>query len=125
MHSLTSLHTFGLEAYAEEFTTIDSLDSLLKMASTLQDTQHILLGEGSNTIFTENYDGLIVKNALKGIHISEDDDYYHLNVASGENWHDLVVLCMQRQIYGFENLALIPGTVGASPIQNRHARLFQ
>jgi UDP-N-acetylmuramate dehydrogenase len=118
LHSLTSLHTFGLEAYAQEFTTIDSLDSLLKMASTLQDTQHILLGEGSNTIFTENYDGLIVKNALKGIHISEDDDYYHLNVASGENWHDLVVLCMQRQIYGFENLALIPGTVGASPIQN-------
>ena len=118
MHSLTSLHTFGLHTAAREFMTIDSLDSLIDNVTLLRNSAHIFLGEGSNTIFTENYDGLIVKNLLKGIHINEDDDYFHLNVASGENWHELVVRCMQQQIYGFENLALIPGTVGASPIQN-------
>ncbi|WP_371196366.1 UDP-N-acetylmuramate dehydrogenase [Glaciecola sp. SC05] len=118
VHPLTSLHTFGLEAYSDYFTTIDSLDSLLEIASSLSEKPYLLLGDGSNTIFVDDFEGMIVKNALKGIHISEDDDYFHLNVASGENWHDLVCLCTEKGIYGFENLALIPGTVGASPIQN-------
>lgn len=118
LHSLTALHTFGLEAYSRNLTTIDSLDSLFDITSTLSKTPYLLLGGGSNTIFVEDYEGLIIKNALTGIHISEDEDYFHLNVASGENWHDLVCLCMEKGIYGFENLALIPGTVGACPIQN-------
>lgn len=118
MYSLTALHTFGLEANSNRLTTIDSLDSLFEIAPTLSKIPHLLLGEGSNTIFVGDFEGLIIKNALKGIHISEDEDYFHLHVASGENWHELVQLCMAKRIYGFENLALIPGTVGASPIQN-------
>lgn len=118
MYSLTELHTFGLQASAKELVTIDSIDSLVKLSSRLSNTPYLILGGGSNTIFVEDFEGLVIKNALKGVHISEDDDYFHLNVASGEDWHELVCLCMKRKVYGFENLALIPGTVGASPIQN-------
>ncbi|MFC4701540.1 UDP-N-acetylmuramate dehydrogenase [Glaciecola siphonariae] len=118
MHSLTSLHTFGLAAHAKDFLTIDSVEGLLRILSSLQKTPYLLLGEGSNTVFTEDYNGLVIKNALTGINISEDDNFYHLNVASGENWHDLVRMCMNKGMFGFENLALIPGSVGASPIQN-------
>lgn len=94
------------------------MDSLFEMLPSLSEKPYLLLGDGSNTVFLENFAGVVIKNALKGIHIAEDDDYFHLNIASGENWHDLVCLCMEKGIYGFENLALIPGTVGASPIQN-------
>jgi UDP-N-acetylmuramate dehydrogenase len=118
LQSLTPLHTFGLAANCFQFTTVNSLESLLALQERLQKKPFILLGEGSNTIFTRDYDGLVVKNELKGVHISEDEDNYHLHVASGENWHDLVCFCLSKEIYGFENLALIPGTVGASPIQN-------
>lgn len=118
MHSLTALHTFGLEAYAHELTTIESLDSLFSIAPKLVSKPYLLLGDGSNTIFVEDFEGLVLVNALKGVHISQDEDYFHLNVASGENWQELVCLCMEKGIFGFENLALIPGTVGACPIQN-------
>jgi len=118
LHSISSLHTFELEAFARQIMTIESLDSLFAAIPKIADGSYILLGEGSNTIFIEDFDGLVVLNALKGIHITEDESFFHLNVASGENWHDLVCLCMEKGIYGFENLALIPGTVGACPIQN-------
>jgi UDP-N-acetylmuramate dehydrogenase len=118
LHSLTSLHTFGLEANAQNIMTIESTDSLFDLISQISSKPYLLIGEGSNLVFTEDYAGLVIKNQLKGMHFSEDEDYFHINVASGENWHELVSLCMQKRIYGFENLALIPGTVGASPIQN-------
>lgn len=118
LQSLKPLHTFGLAANCFQFTTINTLDSLLALQERLQKKPFILLGEGSNTIFTRDYDGLVVKNELMGVHLAEDEDNYFLHVASGENWHDLVCFCMDKKIYGFENLALIPGTVGACPIQN-------
>ncbi|WP_395341174.1 UDP-N-acetylmuramate dehydrogenase [Ningiella sp. W23] len=98
--------------------TVDSVDSLLNAVQACKDKALLFIGEGSNTVFVEDFDGIVIQNQLKGIQISEDDERYFLSVASGENWHDLVCLCMEKGIYGFENLALIPGTVGACPIQN-------
>jgi UDP-N-acetylmuramate dehydrogenase len=118
LQPLSSLHTFGLMANCFQYQTIDTIDSLVMLLPKLQFKPFILLGDGSNTVFTQDYEGLVLKNQLHGIHVSQDEDNYHLNVASGENWHDLVCYCMAQKIYGFENLALIPGTVGACPIQN-------
>jgi UDP-N-acetylmuramate dehydrogenase len=77
-----------------------------------------ILGEGSNTVFLEDFNGHVVHMAISGVSLKESADCYTLEVGAGENWHDLVVWCLKNHIYGFENLALIPGTVGAAPIQN-------
>lgn len=77
-----------------------------------------LLGEGSNTVFTENYNGIVVRMSNKGKTLVETEDDYLLNIKAGENWHQLIVWCLDKGINGFENLALIPGSVGAAPIQN-------
>lgn len=118
MHPLKSHHTFGLNASCNEITTVESLDGLLKTLNELENQSYMFIGEGSNTVFVDDYAGTILVNHLKGISLFEDADFYHLNVASGENWHEFVVYCTERGIHGFENLALIPGTVGAAPIQN-------
>ncbi len=94
------------------------MDSLVYAINIYKNQPLLFLGEGSNTIFVEDFEGCVLLNKLKGVHVSEDDEFYHLSVASGENWHELVVFCIERGINGFENLALIPGTVGAAPIQN-------
>ncbi|GAB2687638.1 UDP-N-acetylmuramate dehydrogenase [Aliiglaciecola aliphaticivorans] len=77
-----------------------------------------ILGEGSNCVFLEDFDGTVIKVDSKGKTIKEFSDYFQLTVNSGENWHQLVCFCMQNGIFGLENLALIPGSVGAAPIQN-------
>ena len=77
-----------------------------------------VLGDGSNTIFLEDFKGHIVHIAITGVSVKESGDYYTLEVGAGENWHELVVWCLKNQLYGFENLALIPGSVGAAPVQN-------
>jgi UDP-N-acetylmuramate dehydrogenase len=102
--------------------TIDSVDSLISCIQEVQRSpkvkEYLVLGEGSNTVFVEDYPYFVLLNRIKGIELSENDDQYSLTVGAGENWHELVTYCVERGIGGFENLALIPGTVGASPIQN-------
>ncbi|MGK0373328.1 MAG: UDP-N-acetylmuramate dehydrogenase [Glaciecola sp.] len=102
--------------------TIESVDSLIASISDLLQagvgSEYLILGEGSNTVFVEDYPYSVLLNRIKGIAVSESESDYLLTVGAGENWHDLVVFCIQKGIGGFENLALIPGTVGASPIQN-------
>ncbi len=120
MHSLESLHTFGLPYRAKQVIPIHQID---EHAQTLHESYQqgcpfIILGEGSNTVFTEDYIGVVWQNHLRGIVFNEQGDHIQIQVASGENWHALVTQCVQRGIGGFENLALIPGTVGAAPIQN-------
>jgi UDP-N-acetylmuramate dehydrogenase len=122
LESLTSLHTFSLLAYCSEVKTIESVDSLI---ASIRETTHVnieseylILGEGSNTVFVEDYPFPVLLNRIKGIALSENESDYFLTVGGGENWHDLVAFCIHKGIGGFENLALIPGTVGASPIQN-------
>ena len=79
---------------------------------------HLLIGQGSNTIFTEDFDGCVSRMLIEGVEISESDADYILRVGAGEDWHQLVSQCVKSGIHGLENLALIPGTVGAAPIQN-------
>tara|TARA_R110002153_G_scaffold71005_1_gene186469 strand:- start:1864 stop:2892 length:1029 start_codon:yes stop_codon:yes gene_type:complete len=118
LKSLQHLHTFGLRASSNDLACIHSLSDAHDFVEHHNNAPFYLLGQGSNTAFIEDYEGTVVEMALKGITVSEDDSHYTLNVAAGENWHQLVIWCLQHNIRGFENLALIPGTVGAAPIQN-------
>jgi len=78
-----------------------------------------VLGGGSNVLFHQSFEGLVIKNELKGINVSsETDDEVEIEVASGENWHDFVLWALDQDYFGIENLSLIPGTVGAAPMQN-------
>ena len=118
MHSLASLHSFGFSCSAQAYICINKLSDLTRSLALADRSAFYILGEGSNTVFLEDYEGTIIKPAFMGIDIEHTDTHYLLKVGAGENWHQLVLWCMQQQIYGFENLALIPGTVGAAPIQN-------
>lgn len=118
---LKPFNTFGIPAIARYFTAIQTIEDLQNL---LQDSQwqqqdKFILGGGSNILFTQNYPGLIIKNEIKGIErVAEDENSVFLKIGAGENWHDLVLYCIQHGLGGIENLSLIPGTVGAAPIQN-------
>src|SRR2546428_13150161 len=115
--SLRPYNTFGIDATAEYFTEVHDLDDLQDVG----DLPHIkhTLGGGSNILLSGPMQGLVVLNQLKGISVEhEDKDHVWLNVQSGEVWHELVLYAIERSLAGIENLALIPGTVGASPMPN-------
>lgn len=98
---------------------MNSLAELKEVIAESPEEQFMFLGGGSNVLFCKDYEGLVIKNAIKGIHIiNEDDTSVTLKVYSGEVWHDLVMHCVERNWGGIENLSLIPGTVGAAPMQN-------
>lgn len=112
--NLAPLHTFGFNTTARNLLYLKDVNSL----PLLDDCSYFILGEGSNTVFLEEYQGTILKVSLKGMTVKETEEYYQVGVAAGENWHQLVVSLLGKGIFGAENLALIPGTVGAAPIQN-------
>ncbi|WP_404399876.1 UDP-N-acetylmuramate dehydrogenase [Idiomarina seosinensis] len=112
---LQPLHSFRLPARASELLQVSS-DRDLRLLNKL--TNYLILASGSNTVFVEDYQGTIVQPRFFGIDVNEDDYAYHVSCGASENWHDFVLFCMQRKIFGLENLALIPGSVGASPVQN-------
>lgn len=119
--SLKPYNTFGIDAKAAYLCKIHRVEELQELiqSSLYQSTKHYILGGGSNILFTQNYDGLIIKVELKGIEIlSETDAEVIINVKSGESWHGLVMHAVQNGWGGIENLSLIPGTVGAAPMQN-------
>lgn len=118
MYSLAPLHSFGFPSSANVIISIGVAEQLQSQFNALSCSAFYILGEGSNTVFLEDYQGTIIKPTFMGIDLKHTDTHYMLKVGAGENWHQLVLWCMQHQIYGFENLALIPGTVGAAPIQN-------
>lgn len=118
MRSLKTHHTFSLNAYCRDIKTVNSADSLIALSKACSPDSFLVLGEGSNTVFVDDFLSTIVLNEIKDIDIQQDATHYYLRVGAGENWHELVCLCVQKGIGGFENLALIPGTVGAAPIQN-------
>ena len=111
----------GVSATAAFFVEIESpadLKEALQFAQS-RNLSFRVLGEGSNQLFVNDFDGLIIKNEIKGIEtVREDEDRILLKIGAGENWHDLVLYCVQKRWGGIENLALIPGTVGAAPVQN-------
>jgi len=120
-HSLKNYNTFGVDVKSELFAEVKSENDLLKIISdkNLKEEKKIILGGGSNILFTKNFDGLILKISIAGIKIIEEDENNSLiEAGAGVVWDDLVSFCVQRNYGGIENLTLIPGTVGAAPIQN-------
>jgi UDP-N-acetylmuramate dehydrogenase len=115
---LKNLHTFGFETSAHDLVEINTEEDLFSIFERVNTTNYYLLGEGSNSVFLEDYSGTIILNKLKGIQVQESVDDFNLSVASGESWHNLVEYTLSIGAFGFENLALIPGTVGGAPIQN-------
>lgn len=120
-YSLKKLNTFGIDATARmytEFTTVEQLRNILNDPS-LKSYPHLVLGGGSNILFTKDFDGLVLQNRIKGKEIIwEDEKTALVKSGSGEVWHELVLFAIENGLGGIENLSLIPGTVGAAPIQN-------
>ncbi|MGE6570763.1 UDP-N-acetylmuramate dehydrogenase [Shewanella vesiculosa] len=118
--SLTALNTLGLNQHCASLVEVTSKNELITRCIELYQQQNpmLILGGGSNLVFTDDFKGTVVKVSTTGIVIDQDDDFYYLTVQAGENWHHLIEYCLSREIYGLENMALIPGTVGAAPIQN-------
>ena len=119
--SLRRLNTFGIEAKAKYFVEVTSAEILQELLRhpIYRDYPHLVLGGGSNILFTRDFEGIVIKCTLNGISVShETDDFIHVKAAAGENWHALVAHCVQHSWGGIENLSLIPGTVGAAPMQN-------
>lgn len=122
--SLKPYNTFRINAKAKYFSTFSSTDQLEELLETTHDKREtisnkLVLGGGSNILFTGDFNGLVLKNELKGIElIKEDKNHYYIKAAAGENWHEFVQYCLSHNYAGVENLSLIPGNVGASPMQN-------
>ena len=119
--SLKLFNSFGIHALAKQFCTVTSLNEIQELLewNKINKNPLLVIGGGSNLLFTKNFDGLVLQNALKGIElIKEDHDYFYVKAMAGENWHQLVTYCVNMQYQGIENMSLIPGNVGASPMQN-------
>jgi UDP-N-acetylmuramate dehydrogenase len=119
--SLLPFNTFGIHARARFFTTVKTVEDVQALVrdDAFKGKPLLILGGGSNLLFTQDFDGLVVKNEIGGLHIvDEDADRVVIEVGSGEVWHDLVMRCVDNGWGGLENLSLIPGTVGAAPMQN-------
>ncbi len=124
-YNLSKLNTFGISARSKFFAEIvDETDfKELSDTSEFKKSKKLFLGGGSNVLFTKGFDGLVVLNKLKGIEIITrvtlvEEDNVYIRAMGGEIWHDLVTFAVRRGLWGIENLALIPGTVGAAPMQN-------
>jgi UDP-N-acetylmuramate dehydrogenase len=119
--SLKNLNTFGVEAKAKLFAEVFSEDELVKLLSdgNLKLEKKFILGSGSNILFTKDFDGLIIKVSISEINvIEENDELVLIEAGAGVIWNELVKFCVEKNFGGIENLTLIPGTVGAAPIQN-------
>jgi UDP-N-acetylmuramate dehydrogenase len=119
--SLKPFNTFGIEATASDFIEIESIKTLKFVIDNfnLANRKTLLIGGGSNILLTKNFDGLVLKMSILGIEkVKEDNDFVFIKAMAGENWHDFVLYCVANNFAGIENLSLIPGCVGAAPMQN-------
>jgi UDP-N-acetylmuramate dehydrogenase len=119
--SLKSYNTFGIDAHARYFASIASREDLIGVLNLgpFKKTSKLILGGGSNILLTGDVDGLVLRNEINGIEkIEEDDNYVYVKCGAGENWHQFVLHCISNGWAGLENLSLIPGCTGASPMQN-------
>ncbi|HTN07560.1 UDP-N-acetylmuramate dehydrogenase [Agriterribacter sp.] len=117
--SLRQYNTFGIDVRARYFSAFAGIDTLAAWMEKNPKVKRVILGGGSNILFTKNVDGIVLKNEIVGIdEIKEDDTYVYVRAGAGENWHRFVQYCIQRNWAGLENLSLIPGSVGAAPMQN-------
>ena len=115
--ALKPLHTFATEAYTQKYLEIFQPEDLEKLEPGLE--PKLILGGGSNLLFTKNFEGVVLKNNIKGIEVvRETEEEIFVKAGGGENWHQFVMFTVAKDWGGLENLSLIPGTVGAAPIQN-------
>ncbi len=120
-YDLTKLNTFGIFARAKFFVELEKESDLkeLFLSSEFKNSPKLFLGGGSNVLFTKDFDGIVILNKIKGIEIlKEDSENVFIKSMGGEMWQNLVEFAVSRGYWGIENLSLIPGTVGAAPIQN-------
>lgn len=120
-YNLINLNTFGIPSQAKLFVEIHKEEELceLFLLPEFKNNGKLFLGGGSNVLFTKNFEGIVILNKLKEIEIiKERGDSVFVRSMGGELWHDLVVFCVNHNYWGIENLSLIPGTVGAAPMQN-------
>lgn len=118
---LKKLNTFGINSTAKLFFCVQSEEEFqeIRFSDFYRKNKPVFMGEGSNVLLPEYIDGLVIKNNILGIELTdENENYAYLRVGAGENWHDFVMYSLMQGFYGLENLALIPGTVGAAPMQN-------
>lgn len=116
---LAPLHTFGIQAFADRLLTISSKELLQEFIKQGLSTPYYILGGGSNIVFTKDFVGTILQVDIKGREVVEEtDNEVVVKVGAGESWHHFVLWCLDKDFGGIENLSLIPGTVGAAPIQN-------
>jgi UDP-N-acetylmuramate dehydrogenase len=119
--ALRHFNTLGLQSHARAFATVSSDEDLLAALEWVRAQQMPVLpmGEGSNVVLSERIDALVLRQQTKGIDVLQTNKHkVTLRVAAGESWHGLVQWTLLQGLYGLQNLALIPGTVGAAPIQN-------
>ncbi|MCA0364183.1 MAG: UDP-N-acetylmuramate dehydrogenase [Bacteroidetes bacterium] len=119
--SLKPYNTFGIDAKARFFISIDSVEKLKTILSLEQfkSAKKLFIGGGSNLLLLNDFDGLVIKIEISGIDkVTENENGVILKAGAGVIWHDFVMYCVDNRFYGVENLSLIPGTVGAAPMQN-------
>jgi UDP-N-acetylmuramate dehydrogenase len=120
-YSLKPLNTFGMDVTARWFARLESTEQLKEffLSEKWRPVPHFILGGGSNILFTKDVNAFVVRNELKGISVvKEDENYVYVKSGAGEVWHDFVLDCIKNNRGGVENLSLIPGSVGAGPMQN-------
>ena len=119
--SLKPYNTFRIDANARYWVDImneEDLQTLLQISDFVE-TPKLVLGGGSNVLLCHDFDGLVVRIDIQGINVvRKDDTHIYLSAGAGVNWHELVLFCVRNGYAGMENLSLIPGTVGAAPMQN-------
>jgi UDP-N-acetylmuramate dehydrogenase len=117
--SLKNYNTFGIEAKAKQFTAVHSIEELKTVLVENPKEKKFILGGGSNMLLTQDIDALVIHIDLKGKKIiDENDDFVWVESQAGENWHEFVLWTMDQNFGGLENMSLIPGNVGTTPVQN-------
>ncbi len=118
-YPLKPYNTVSIDAKAKFFNSFSFVEELEETLLMYSEYPVFILGGGSNILFTKDYNGAVLKNDIKGIELQhEDADHVYVKVGAGENWHQFVLHCIDHNWAGIENLSLIPGNIGASPIQN-------
>ena len=120
-YDLTKLNTFGVKAQAKFFAVVEKEQDIKELFNSpeFKENERFFLGGGSNVLFIKDFAGIVILNKLKGIEITgENLESVFVKCLGGENWHDLVLFAVEHGFWGIENLSLIPGTVGAAPVQN-------
>ena len=117
--SLKNFNTFGIEANAEQFVAVQSIEELKSVLAENKTKNKFILGGGSNMLLTKDIDALVIHIDIKGKNIvDENDDFVWVESQAGENWHEFVLWTIDNDFGGLENMSLIPGNVGTTPVQN-------